>query len=95
MGLKGTSPRKETQRLWLTGSACLGTVGMHDLRGSISQAAITAKSPVLGGNGATVDQLAVSKCGFGIYYGVDMKHPAGQAWLDSVYGQYAEWGLDL
>ena len=50
---------------------------------------------MLGGNGATVDQLAVSKCGFGIYYGVDMKHPAGQAWLDSVYGQYAEWGLDL
>lgn len=70
-------------------------VGLHTERGSIPEAAVTANSPVLGGDGATVDQLNVSKCGFGVFYAVDMKHPAGQAWLDSVYGQYAEWGLDF
>jgi hypothetical protein len=24
-----------------------------------------------------------------------MSHPASQTWLDSVYGQYADWGIDL
>ena len=28
-------------------------------------------------------------------YGVNMSHPASQIWLDSVYGQYADWGVDL
>ena len=53
-------------------------MGLHTERGSISAAAIAARSPVLGGDGATVDQLNVSKCGFGIFYAVDMQHPAGK-----------------
>ena len=46
-------------------------VGLHTERGSISAAAIAARSPVLGGDGATVDQLNVSKCGFGICGGYE------------------------
>jgi hypothetical protein len=28
-------------------------------------------------------------------YAVNTSHPGAQIWLDSVYGQYAEWGVDL
>ena len=28
-------------------------------------------------------------------YAINMSHPASQPWLDSVYGQYGEWGIDL
>ena len=37
-------------------------LGLHTLRGSISQDAIDRKMPILGGGGATVDQIATTKC---------------------------------
>jgi len=71
-------------------------VGIHTLRGSVSQAAVDAKAPVLGAPGVTVDQIITTKCGWNQeWYGVNMSHPASQTWLDSVYGQYADWGVDL
>ena len=68
-------------------------VGVHVMRGALSLAAINARSPVRGGSGVTVDQLNTSKCGFAIYWSVDMRKPASQLFLDSIYDQYAEWGL--
>lgn len=70
-------------------------VGIHTLRGSVSAAAIAAKSPILGTK-HTVDQIATTGCSWNKgWYAVNMSHPAAQPWLDSVYGQYAAWGVDL
>ena len=70
-------------------------VGIHTLRGSVSAAAIAAKSPILGTK-YTVDQIATTGCSWNAgWFAVNMTHPAAQPWLDSVYGQYAEWGVDL
>ena len=70
-------------------------VGIHTLRGSVSAAAIAAKSPILGTK-YTVDQIATTGCSWNKgWYAVNMSHPAAQPWFDSVYGQYAEWGVDL
>jgi hypothetical protein len=74
-------------------------VGIHTLRGSVSAAAVAAKSPVLGGGGATVDQIVNASAGTCSWnkgwFAVNMSHPAATAWFDSVYGQYADWGVDL
>eukprot|EP00415_Alexandrium_ostenfeldii_P000625 UN0625 len=71
-------------------------LGLHTLRGSISKAAIHARSPILGFDGATVDKLATTGCDWNPnWFAVDETHPAAQAWLDSVYGQYAQWGIDF
>ena len=68
-------------------------IGIHTLRGSISDAAIAAKSPILGTK-FTVDQIATtSGCSWNKgWWAANMSHPAAQPWFDSVYGQYAEWG---
>ena len=74
-------------------------VGMHTLRGSISLAALNAKSPIKGAmKGATVNDVAGAACNWNKFFtGVDFGSAggAGQLFLDSVYGQYAEWGLDF
>jgi hypothetical protein len=71
-------------------------LGIHTLRGSVSAAAIAAKSPILNGGGATVDQIATTGCSWNKgWYAVNMSHPAAVPWFDSVYGQYAAWGVDL
>jgi alpha-galactosidase len=73
-------------------------VGMHTLQGSITRAALNANSRVLGVAGATVNDIVGPGCSWQKWgFGVDLaQHPeAGQQYLDSVYSQYAEWGLDL
>ena len=70
-------------------------VGIHTLRGSVSAAAIAAKSPILGTR-FTVDQIATTGCSWNKgWFAVNTSHPGAQPWLDSVYGQYASWGVDL
>lgn len=60
-----------------------------------STAALTAKSPILG-TSYTVNDIATTGCKWNSnWFAVNMSHPAAQPWLDSVYGQYAEWGIDL
>ena len=79
--------------------------GVHVMRGALS-AAVVARSPVLGGGGATVDQIALtslapSKDGPGQcpwYPGaisVDTDTAAGRAFYDSCYQLLADWGADL
>lgn len=69
---------------------------MHTLQGSITKAALAAKSPVLGVTGTTVNDIVGKRCSWQKWgYGVDMTKPGAQAWLDSIYAQYADWGLDL
>jgi hypothetical protein len=59
-------------------------VGIHTLRGSVSAAAIAAKSPILGTK-FTVDQIATTGCSWNHgWFAVNMSHPASQPWLDSV-----------
>jgi hypothetical protein len=71
-------------------------VGMHTLQGSITDAALNAKSPVLGASKTTVNDIAGPRCSWQKWgYGVNMNNKAGQLYLNSVYAQYAEWGLDF
>ena len=72
-------------------------VGMHTLQSTISKAALAVKSPVLGAPaGTTVNDIVGKRCSWQKWgYGVDLKQPAGQQWLDSVYAQFADWGLDF
>jgi len=57
-------------------------LGIHTLRGSVSK--------------ATVDELATTQCSWNNnWYAVNASHPAAQTWLNSVYKQYADWGVDL
>ncbi len=72
-------------------------VGMHTLLATLSKAALAAKSPVLGAAaGTTVNDIVGKVCSWQKWgYGVDLSKPAAQHWLDSVYEQYAHWGLDF
>lgn len=71
--------------------------GIHIMRG-ISTTAVAAKSPVLGGAGATADQIGVPSelCPWwkGVM-SVNCSHPAGRAFFDSITAQYADWGVDF
>jgi hypothetical protein len=71
--------------------------GIHVMRG-ISTAAVTAKSPILGGGGATAADIGIESelCPWwkGVM-AVDVTKPAGQAYYDSIYQQYADWGVDF
>lgn len=79
--------------------------GVHVMRGALS-AAVAARSPVLGGGGVTVDQIALSslspskdgpgKCPW--YPGaisVDTDQVAGQAFYDSQYQLLESWGVEF
>lgn len=65
----------------------------HKVMHTIPLAAIQSKLPVLNGGGVTADQIAVpSPCPWNDgWYGVNMSHPAGQAYIDSLYALYAQW----
>eukprot|EP00729_Bicosta_minor_P001534 gene1534-18271_t len=73
--------------------------GIHIMRG-ISIAAIAAKSPVLGFPSVTAADIAnassSSLCPWwkGVK-SVNLSHPAGQAFYDSIYTQYSDWGVDF
>jgi hypothetical protein len=66
-------------------------LGIHTLRGSISQWAIDNQLPILNGGGATVDQIATTPCAWNKnWYAANMSHPAASAWINSVYKQYGK-----
>jgi hypothetical protein len=71
--------------------------GIHVMRG-IPRQAVWAKSPVKGTNGITADMVAdtSSKCEWMNHmYGLDMKKPGAQEYLNSLLELYAEWGVDF
>ncbi|HVU95108.1 MAG TPA: glycoside hydrolase family 27 protein [Puia sp.] len=71
--------------------------GIHVMRG-IPRQAVWAHSPVMGGGG--VDAAAIadtnSTCPWmNQMYGLDMRKPGAQAYLNSLLALYAGWGVDL
>jgi len=71
--------------------------GIHVMRG-IPRQAVWAKSPVPGTNGITADMIAdtTSKCDWlNHMYGLDMKKPGAQEYLNSLLKLYVEWGVDF
>jgi hypothetical protein len=70
--------------------------GIHLMRG-IPQGAVAANTPIEGSSFKAQDagntRDICSWCPF--MYGVRGDTPAGQAWYDSIFRQYAGWGVDL
>lgn len=71
--------------------------GIHILRG-IPRQAVHRATPILGADGVTARDIAHrnSICPWNTdMYGVDAAHPAAQAYYDSCFRLYAEWGVDF
>lgn len=71
--------------------------GIHVMRG-VPRQAVWAHSPVLGGGGITADQIAdtSSTCPWMNHmYGLDMRKPGAQEYLNSLLVLYAGWGVDF
>jgi alpha-galactosidase len=71
--------------------------GIHVMRG-IPRQAVWARSPVLGAGGITADQIAdtSSICPWMNHmYGLDMRKPGAQEYLNSLLALYAGWGVDF
>lgn len=70
--------------------------GIHVMRG-IPRRAVEANLPVLDASvGARDIADTVNVCSWNPdMYGVDMAKPGAQAWYDSVFALYAEWGVDF
>jgi len=71
--------------------------GIHVMRG-IPRQAVWAKSPVKGTQGITADMIADtnSTCSWlNHMWGLDMKKPGAQEYLNSLLELYASWGLDF
>jgi alpha-galactosidase len=70
--------------------------GIHIMRG-IPRKSVTAKSPIAGSTYTAVDAANTSDtCPWDTHmYGVIGAAAAGQAWYDSIFAQYAGWGIDF
>lgn len=71
--------------------------GIHVMRG-IPRQAVWAKSPVLGANNITADMIAdtASTCTWMNHmYGLNMKQPGAQEYLNSILNLYASWNVDF
>jgi len=71
--------------------------GIHVMRG-IPRQAVWARSPVWGTKGITADQIADtnSTCPWMNHmYGLDMRKPGAQEYLNSLLALYAGWGVDF
>lgn len=70
--------------------------GIHIMRG-IPRQAYQANSPIAGSNYHAADAANTSDlCPWNSdMYGVNASTPAGQAWYDSIFQQYAQWGIDF
>lgn len=70
--------------------------GIHLMRG-IPREAVRRNLPILGTRYRAQDIADTSSiCSWnGDMYGVDMRRPGAQAYYDSVFAQYADWGVDL
>jgi alpha-galactosidase len=72
--------------------------GIHIMRG-ISRKTVTANSPILGSTPPATASAAANTsdpCPWNTdMWGVNGATAAGQAWYDSIFAQYAAWGLDF
>ena len=70
--------------------------GIHIMRG-VPRPAVRGRSPVLGTSLTAADIAdTTSVCPWSKdMYGVDPRKPGAQEWYDSLFRQYAEWGVDL
>jgi alpha-galactosidase len=71
--------------------------GIHVMRG-IPRQAVWAKSPIKGTNGITADMIAdtSSTCSWMNHmYGIDMKKPGAQEYLNSILELYKDWDVDF
>ena len=70
--------------------------GIHIMRG-IPRQAVIRNLPIEGSDFKCADAgNPKNTCGWNNdMYGVDASKTAGQAWYDSIFRQYAEWGLDF
>ncbi len=71
--------------------------GIHVMRG-VPRQAVRAHSPVFGMDGITADQIADtnSTCPWMNHmYGLDMRKPGAQEYLNSLLTLYAGWGVDF
>ncbi len=71
--------------------------GIHVMRG-IPRQAVWAKTPVHGAPGITADMIAdtSSTCPWMNHmYGLNMRHPGAQQYLNSLLELYADWGVDF
>ncbi|WP_261936627.1 glycoside hydrolase family 27 protein [Sphingomonas bisphenolicum] len=70
--------------------------GIHVMRG-IPRAAVEANLPILGTRYRAKDVADISSvCSWNPdMYGVDMTRPGAQAYYDSIFHLYAEWGVDF
>jgi alpha-galactosidase len=69
--------------------------GIHVMRG-VSASAVERKEPILG-TSYTVADIAVPADAcvwWASWFGVNASHPATQAYYDSVFSLYAQWGVD-
>ena len=71
--------------------------GIHIMRG-IPREAVTRKLPILGTSYTAADVADTSNvckwAGMVDMFGVNTRHPGGQAYYDSIVKMYAEWGVD-
>ncbi len=70
--------------------------GIHLMRG-IPRQAVAEKCPILGTSFTAADAYTTKgPCGWlNHMWGLDMSKPAAQAYLDSIFRLYAEWGVDF
>ena len=70
--------------------------GLHIIRG-IPREAVTRNLPIAGSNFHAADAADTSDvCPWNAYnYGLNVTHPAAQAYYDSLAQQYASWGVDF
>lgn len=70
--------------------------GLHLMRG-IPEQAVAANDPILGSKFHAPDVAStVGLCSwFNLDYSLDMSKPGAQQYLDSVFDQYADWGVDF
>ena len=70
--------------------------GIHIMRG-IPRKSVAARSPILGSSYTAADAAnTADACPWDSHmWGVRGGTPAGQAWYDSIFAQYADWGVDF
>jgi alpha-galactosidase len=69
--------------------------GIHVMRG-IPRMAVKGNLPIEGTDFHAWDASSFDRCPWcPDMFGVDVSHPAGQVWYDSIFRLYAQWGVDL
>jgi alpha-galactosidase len=70
-------------------------LGIHVMRG-IPRMAVKANTQIEGTDFRAWEASSFDRCPWcPDMFGVDVSHPAGQAWYDSIFRLYAQWGVDF